>query len=128
MTQFDLLKAGYRQLIERGEMTAEEVAAKIRVLDFLASCSKDDIYEIVDSAILSDIIKGYTQKACNAAGLSDAQTEKRSFLLPLLYCQPFRFFSGAFKKRLSFPTIYKRGTKSKKPPQPNEAAFSQSSK
>lgn len=68
MTQFDLLKAGYRQLIERGEMTAEEVAAKIRVLDFLASCSKDDIYEIVDSAILSDIIKGYTQKACNAAG------------------------------------------------------------
>ena len=42
MTQFDLLKAGYRQLIERGEMTAEEVAAKIRVLDFLASCSKDD--------------------------------------------------------------------------------------
>ena len=29
MTQFDLLKAGYRQLIERGEMTAEEVAAKI---------------------------------------------------------------------------------------------------
>ena len=75
MTQFDLLKAGYRQLIERGEMTAEEVAAKIRVLDFLASCSKEDIYEIVDSAILSDIIKGYTQKACNAAGLSDAQTE-----------------------------------------------------
>ncbi len=74
MTQFDLLKAGYRQLIERGEMTAEEVAAKIRVLDFLASCSKDDIYEIVDSAVLSDIIKGYTQ-ACNAAGLSDAQTE-----------------------------------------------------
>ena len=72
MTQFDLLKAGYRQLIERGEMTAEEVAAKIRVLDFLASCSKD---EIVDSAVLSDIIKGYTQKACNAAGLSDAQTE-----------------------------------------------------
>ena len=68
MTQFDLLKAGYRQLIERGEMTAEEVAAKIRVLDFLASCSKDDIYEIVDSAVLSDIIKGYT-------GLSDAQTE-----------------------------------------------------
>ena len=75
MTQFDLLKAGYRQLIERGEMTAEEVAAKIRVLDFLASCSKDDIYEIVDSAILSDIIKGYNQKACNAAGLSDEQTE-----------------------------------------------------
>lgn len=34
-----------------------------------------DIYEIVDSAVLSDIIKGYTQKACNAAGLSDAQTE-----------------------------------------------------
>ena len=59
MTQFDLLKAGYRQLIERGEMTAEEVAAKIRVLDFLASCSKDDIYEIVDyafSAISSKVI------------------------------------------------------------------------
>ena len=46
-----------------------------RSLDFLASCSKDDIYEIVDFAVLSDIIKGYTQKACNAAGLSDIQTE-----------------------------------------------------
>lgn len=40
MTQFDLLKAGYRQLIERGEMTAEEVAAKIRVLDFLLPAAK----------------------------------------------------------------------------------------
>lgn len=29
MTQFDLLKAGYRQLIERGEMTAEEVAGEL---------------------------------------------------------------------------------------------------
>lgn len=75
MTQFDLYKADYEHRMKQGEMTAEEAAPKIRVMEFMASCTKDDLYEIADSTALNDVIKGYTAKACKAAGLSEAQVE-----------------------------------------------------
>ena len=122
MTQFDLLKAGYRQLIERGEMTVEEVAAKIRVLDFLASCSKDDRFRARFG------VRKRRGKIISYKKTSSPFRRRGLFCCPCYIANPSVFFQEHSKRDYRFRQSIKGGTKSKKPPQPNEAAFSQSSK
>ena len=75
MNGYMMMKESYENLVKQGKMTQEQAEPEIRVYDFLAGCSKDDFYRIMDSSAMNDIIKSYTKEACKDAGLTEEQQE-----------------------------------------------------
>lgn len=75
MNGYEMMKESYENLVKQGKMTQEQAEPEIRVYDFLAGCSKDDFYRIMDSSAMNDIIKSYTKEACKDAGLIEEQQE-----------------------------------------------------
>ena len=73
MNGFKLMSDGYKQLVAQGKLTPEQADPEIRVYDFLAACSTDDLYRLMDSSAFNDIIKSYVAAACDDAGLPNKQ-------------------------------------------------------
>lgn len=73
MTGFKLMSDGYKQLVKQGKLTPEQADPEIRVYDFLADCSTDDLYRLMDSSAFNDILKSYVAAACDEAELPDKQ-------------------------------------------------------
>lgn len=67
MNGFALMADSYRKAAVQGEMNATEAKAKIRIFDFLATCSQDDFYFMVDSSAFNDIIRDYLRTALQNA-------------------------------------------------------------
>ena len=61
---------------EEGKITQEKMNKECKVLDFLGTCSDEDICKIVDSSAVNDILKAYTELACKEANISEADTKK----------------------------------------------------
>lgn len=60
-----------RDDLESGVVQSEELRAYLRILEFLASCTEDDIYTLVDTNVFDTIIKANCMLAANDAGVSD---------------------------------------------------------
>ena len=73
MNGFKLMSDGYKQLVKKGTLTPEQADPEIRIFDFLADCSTDDLYRLMDSSAFNDILKSYIAAACDEAELSDEQ-------------------------------------------------------
>ncbi len=70
MNEYKSRAEAYRELVESGECTLEEVESKIKVLDFLATLTKEEIYEMVDTDVFNNIIKAYCLTALTDAKAS----------------------------------------------------------
>lgn len=76
MNGFALMADSYRKAADQGDINKTEVEAKIRIYDFLATCSQDDFYLMVDSSAFNDIIKDFLKAALQNAGADEEMTGK----------------------------------------------------
>ena len=63
MNGYEVMAKTYRKLAERGEISKEESEKQCKVYDFLASCDKEDIYNLFDSSAFNEIAKEYMRLA-----------------------------------------------------------------
>lgn len=63
MNGFKLLSDSYKKALSLGEISREEAEKKCRVFDFLATCDKDDFYNLFDSSAFNEISKSYMRLA-----------------------------------------------------------------
>lgn len=63
MNGYEVMAKTYRKLAEGGRLSKEEAEKQCKVLDFLASCDADDIYNLFDSGAFNDIAKEYMRLA-----------------------------------------------------------------
>lgn len=71
MNGFEMLAESYRHLVERGELTEEEVKPDLKVLDFIATCTQDELYRMVDTSAFNDIIKSFCRTALKNANVTE---------------------------------------------------------
>ncbi len=76
MNGFALMADSYRKAADQGEINTAEAEAKIRIFDFLATCSQDDFYFRVDSSAFNDIIRDYLRTALQNAEADEEMTSK----------------------------------------------------
>jgi hypothetical protein len=62
---------GYRSLAEAYRKLGED--RKAEILDFIAGCTEEDLYTIVDSTALNEVIKAYSHAAAVNAGFDIEQ-------------------------------------------------------
>ena len=63
MNGYELMAKSYRYLLAEGKITREKAEKECKVLDFLSTCDKDDIYNLFDSSAFNDITKAYVCQA-----------------------------------------------------------------
>lgn len=81
MNGYELMSQSYKKLAQEGKIPKEDAEKEIRIYDFLATCSKDDLNRMVDSSAFNDIIRGYITLAVNN---SDISKESRNKILAQL--------------------------------------------
>ena len=60
MNGYKLIADSYRDFLQtEKDIDKAEVEQKIKALDFLASCSKEEMYELFNSSAFNDVVKGY---------------------------------------------------------------------
>lgn len=69
MNGFVMMADSYKKLAAEGKISQEEAAEEIRIYDFLATCSKEDIFRLVDSGAFNDIIRAYAKRAIDNGGI-----------------------------------------------------------
>jgi hypothetical protein len=73
MEGYRIMAESYRKLVKDGKMTEEEAASDIKIYDFLAECTQDDIYNLFNSGAFNDITKAYLRKALVSAEINDEE-------------------------------------------------------
>lgn len=65
MNGYTMLADSYRKLQEQphSEMNKADIEKEIRILDFLGTCDKDDIYRLFNSSAFNEITKAYCETA-----------------------------------------------------------------
>lgn len=76
MNGYEIMSDSYKKAIEQGKMTKEVAEPEIRIYDFLATCSQDDIYRLVNSSAFNDVMKAYMNKAIKNAELKKEDEER----------------------------------------------------
>lgn len=76
MNGYKLLADSYRKLVTEGELSNEEAASHIKTLDFLSTCSHEDIYHLFDSSAFNDIAANYFKVALHKAGIDDESSKR----------------------------------------------------
>lgn len=71
-----LLADSYRQLADKGEISAEEAERAIAVYEFLGTCDQKDLYRIIDSSAFNSIIRAMVEKALIEADIGQASAMK----------------------------------------------------
>lgn len=71
MNGFKMLADSYRHLVEQGKLTEEEVKTDLKVLDFIADCTQDEIYRLIDTSAFNDIIKSFCRTALKNAKVTE---------------------------------------------------------
>ena len=67
MNGFKMMADSYRALVKQGKLSESDAKREIEVYEFLATCSQDDFYRLVDSSAFNDIIKAFCRKALKCA-------------------------------------------------------------
>ncbi len=63
MNGFLMMADSYRSAIKQGKFKEEEVSSKIRLYEFLGTCSGDDFFDLFDSSAFNEIMMNYVRKA-----------------------------------------------------------------
>ena len=58
-------------------MDMETAKKQIRIYDFLATCSDDDLYEMVDSLAFNEIIRSLCRKAIRNAKVDEDNDDRK---------------------------------------------------
>ena len=85
MNGYTVMAENYKKAIEQGKIAREVAEPEIRILDFLSTCSKDDIYRLINSSAFNDIMKAYMNKAVKNANLKNDDAEKVLYELKCLF-------------------------------------------
>lgn len=79
MNGYQMTADSYRKLLEREQdIDRASIESKIKALDFLATCSKEERLELFNSSAFNDVVKGYMQMAIDNMKLEE---ETKSGLL-----------------------------------------------
>lgn len=76
MNGFTIIADSYETLVKQGKMDREVAEKKIRIYDFLSTCSDDDLYEMVDSSAFNEIIRTFCRKAIRNAKVDENEDER----------------------------------------------------
>lgn len=75
MNGYKVLADGYRTLVSQGKFTEEEVKTDLKVLDFIAECTQEDLYTMIDTSAFNEIIKSF----CRTALINARVTEETRY-------------------------------------------------
>ena len=89
MNGYKIMSDGYKAFLQAHPEEPEEAKAgiqrKIKALDFLADCSKEEKLELFNSGAFNDVIKGYFKMSIDNSDLKDeSKKELQTELLHLL--------------------------------------------
>lgn len=76
MNGYTLMADSYRKLMEQGKLDKDVAEKEIRIYDFLATCSDDDLYRMVDSTAFNEIIRAFCRKAIRNAEIEEDEDER----------------------------------------------------
>lgn len=65
MNGYKMTADSYRTLRGNSKVDQADVESNIKVLDFLATCTKEDIYNLFNSTAFNNICMGYVKNALN---------------------------------------------------------------
>jgi hypothetical protein len=71
INNYTALAESYRQMAEDGCISRETADKEIRVLDFLGSCTEEDLCRIMDSGALNGIVRAYVRVALDWSSCSE---------------------------------------------------------
>lgn len=76
MNGYTMMADSYRELMNDGKIDKESAEKSIRIYEFLATCDKDDLCQMVDSSAFNDIIRAFLKMAVVNAELEEEQQDK----------------------------------------------------
>lgn len=76
MNGYTMLAESYKKLLQEGKVTEEEAKKNIKVMEFLAECSEEEINIMFDSAAFNEIMKEYVRRAINNADLGEEEKKE----------------------------------------------------
>lgn len=65
MNGYKMTADSYRTLIGNSKLDQEDIESNIKVLDFLATCTEEDIHNLFNSTAFNNICMGYVKMALN---------------------------------------------------------------
>lgn len=65
MNGYKMTAEAYKTLRGNSKVDQAEVESNIKTLDFLATCTKEDIYNLFNSSAFNNICMGYVEMAIN---------------------------------------------------------------
>lgn len=65
MNGYKMTADGYRKLLGNSKLDQADIESNIKTLDFLATCTKEDIYNLFNSTAFNNICMGYVKTALN---------------------------------------------------------------
>lgn len=77
MNGYKMTADGYRKLLGNSKLDQADVESNIKVLDFLATCTQEDIYNLFNSTAFNFICLGYVKMALNGFKELDDDTKDR---------------------------------------------------
>lgn len=77
MNGYKMTADSYRALRGNSKLDQAEVESNIKVLDFLATCTQEDIYNLFNSTAFNNICMGYVKVALNDFKELDDDTKDR---------------------------------------------------
>lgn len=76
MNGYMMMADSYRKLMNDGTIDKDSAEKSIRIYEFLATCDKDDLCQMVDSSAFNDIIRAFLKMAVVNAELEEEQQGK----------------------------------------------------
>lgn len=76
MNGYTMMADSYRKLMNDGTIDKDSAEKSIRIYEFLATCDKDDLCQMVDSSAFNDIIRAFLKMAVVNEELEEEQQDK----------------------------------------------------
>lgn len=76
MNGYTMMADSYRKLMNDGTIDKDSAEKSIRIYEFLATCDKDDLCQMVDSSAFNDIIRAFLKMAVVNAEQEEEQQDK----------------------------------------------------
>lgn len=77
MNGYKMTADSYRTLRGNSKLDQKDIESNIKVLDFLATCTQEDIYNLFNSTAFNYICLGYVEMALNGFKELDDDTKDR---------------------------------------------------
>lgn len=77
MNGYKMSADAYRTLRGNSKLDQKDVESNIKTLDFLATCTEEDIYNLFNSTAFNNICMGYVKMALNDFKEIDEDTKDR---------------------------------------------------